>query len=132
MSHPAIHARSSVRKFGGVEADYLPLHAWFDQTKAHIPDARHRMLLHNSFGIFLAEQQFGVMLTLSNGRPIPTRLVAEQHVREDFGFIPTLEQALRNLPLEPWMYQGAAAISRDPVTHVKAPTPESRVPEETA
>jgi hypothetical protein len=27
-----------------------------DQTKAQVADCRHRLILHNSFGIFLCEQ----------------------------------------------------------------------------
>lgn len=56
MAHPHEHAKSSARKFGGDPTDYVKYHAWFDQTKAQCPDARHRVILHNSFGIFLLEQ----------------------------------------------------------------------------
>lgn len=35
-----------------------------DQTKACLPDVRHRAILHSSFGCFLAEQVFGHILTL--------------------------------------------------------------------
>ncbi len=56
---PLLHARRSALEFGGKPEDYIDIHNWFDQTKAHIPDASHRLVLHNSFGIFLCEQQFG-------------------------------------------------------------------------
>ncbi|MFO1045221.1 MAG: hypothetical protein U0941_25880 [Planctomycetaceae bacterium] len=58
MSNPLVHAERSARKWGGSVDDYLPLHQWFDATKGHLADNRHRMLLHNSFGILLAEQVF--------------------------------------------------------------------------
>jgi hypothetical protein len=114
MAHPYYHAKSSARKYGGDPDDYVTIHAWFDQTKAHLADCRHRMLLHNSFGIFLCEQQFGKTFTRqSDGKPIPTRLIAEQHVLEDFGGrIPTLEECLRDLPIAPWMSKGARALSQ--------------------
>jgi hypothetical protein len=32
MAHCYYHALSSVRKWGGVVEDYLPLHQWFDQS----------------------------------------------------------------------------------------------------
>lgn len=113
MAHPYHHARSSARKFGGTPDDYLYLHAWFDQTKAHIADSRHRLILHNSFGIFLLEQQFGVTFTrTSDGKEVPTRLIGEQHVLEDFGRIPTLEECLRSTQLEPWMSKGALQLSK--------------------
>ena len=34
MAHPLQHAKSSVRKWGGVVEDYLEIHEWFDETKA--------------------------------------------------------------------------------------------------
>lgn len=52
MGHPIVHARNSARKFGGKMEDYLEIHEWFDETKAWIPDMRHRALRHHSEGIF--------------------------------------------------------------------------------
>ena len=103
MAHPYHHAVSSAKRFGGQPDDYLALHSWFDATKAHLADARHRVLRHHSFGIFIAEQKFGVTLTNSGGKQIPTRAVAEQHVQEDFSFIPSVQQCLKGLPLEGWL-----------------------------
>jgi len=37
---PWVHAENSARKFGGTPKDYLRIHDWFDQTKAHFPDMR--------------------------------------------------------------------------------------------
>ena len=42
MGHCYHHALSSVRKWGGVAEDYLPLHQWFDESKALPADFRHR------------------------------------------------------------------------------------------
>lgn len=114
MSHPYHHSRSSARKHGGIPDDYIAIHNWFDQTKAHIADSRHRLILHNSFGIFLCEQLFGVTFKrASDGKEVPTRLIAEQHVLEDFGGkIPTLEECLRSTPIESWMMKGAANLSK--------------------
>ena len=65
MAHPYHHALSSVRKWGGQVEDYLPIHNWFDSTKAHMADFRHRALRHHAEGIFLMESIFG--MTLENG-----------------------------------------------------------------
>ena len=112
MAHPYHHTLSSSKKYGGVPEDYQALHDWFDQTKAHLPDVRHRALLHSSFGIFLCEQVFGTTLTTSSGRVVPVRLIAEQHVMEDMGgVIPTVQDWLGELPLRPWMARGARALS---------------------
>ena len=105
MAHPYHHAQSSKKRFGGQVDDYLALHSWFDATKAHIADARHRCLRHQSLGIFIAEQKFGVTIQNSSHNAIPTRAVAEQHVQEDFSFIPSIQQCFQNLPLERWMLE---------------------------
>lgn len=116
MAHPFHHAVSSVKRFGGQSQDYLPVHQWFDQTKAHMADARHRAILHSSFGIFLCEQVFGTTIINSTGRHIPVRLIAEQHVLEDMGGrIPSVQDWLTNLPLEAWMVSGAALLEEGEV-----------------
>ncbi len=105
--HPLYHARSSARKYGGVAGDYLSLHRWMDQTKAHIADARHRMILHNSFGIFLGEQLFGVSIKReSDGKEVAVRPVLEQHVIEDLGYIPSVSECFAGMPVEEWMSKG--------------------------
>jgi len=112
MAHPYHHALSSSRKFGGQPDEFQAIHDWFDQTKAHLPDVRHRAILHSSFGIFLCEQVFGTTLTLSTGKRVPVRLIAEQHVMEDMGgVIPTVQDWLGDLPMRPWMTRGARALS---------------------
>jgi nitrous oxidase accessory protein NosD len=54
---PLIHCKSSVRKWGGTVDDYMKIHEWFDQTKAHVADVRHRAILHNAFGIYLRKHK---------------------------------------------------------------------------
>ena len=53
MAHPYHHALASVKKWGGEVSDYMPLHAWFDQSKAIAGDFRHRALRHHAEGIFM-------------------------------------------------------------------------------
>ena len=100
MAHPHHHALSSVKKWGGDVSDYIPLHEFFDQSKSHMADFRHRAYRHHALGIFQLEQQFGRTITLSTGRVIPTRWVGEQHVKEDLGRIPTLADWLRCIRAE--------------------------------
>lgn len=114
MSHCFYHAVSSAKKFGGEWRDYIDLHQFFDSTKAHVTDNKHRMVLHNGFGIFMAERVFGpVIVRHSDGKAVPTRLVGEQHVLEDLGRVPTLEECLRKLPLEQWMMRAARKLSTE-------------------
>lgn len=112
MAHTYYHALSSAKKHGGIPEDYLKIHEWFDQTKASWADSRHRAILHNSFGIFLAEQIFGITITNSVGKKVPVRLIGEQHVIEDLGMIPTIENWLDNLPYKEWMIVNAKALSK--------------------
>src|SRR5262249_61059264 len=89
--HPYHHALSSVQRWGGAVEDYLPVHDWFDESKAFLADFRHRALRHHAEGIFLCEKIFGTTLTNSDGRVIPVRWVGEQHGKENLGFIPTAQ-----------------------------------------
>jgi hypothetical protein len=95
---PRNHCNSSVRKWGGSPDDYQKIHDWFDHTKAHVPDMRHRAILHNSFGIYLCEQVFGTVLINSDGKEISVRDIGEQHVLEDLGTIPTLQDCIADMP----------------------------------
>lgn len=113
MSHPYHHALSSVKKWGGDVSDYQAVHDWFDETKAHFADFRHRALRHHSEGIFLCEKIFGTTITTSTGRVVPTRAIGEQHVMEDCGFIPTVKDWLENMSVEPWMKRVGRKLSRE-------------------
>lgn len=103
MAAAITHAHSSVRRWGGVVEDYLPIHNWFDATKELVGDFRHRALRHHATGVVECEQRFGMEITLSTGRKIPTRWIAERHLIEDFGRIPTVQDWLRCIKPEPWM-----------------------------
>jgi len=104
MAHPLEHAKSSARKFGGAPGDYLPIHKWFDESKAMIADVRHRALRHHAEGIFLAERIFGVAIRNSEGEDVPVRYIGEQHVREDLGRIPSFQDWAMGIRMQSWMY----------------------------
>jgi len=103
MSHPYHHAESSARRHGGVAEDYLALHDWFDASKEFLGNFRHRALRHHTQGIFESERIFGPTITNSEGKQIPTRILGEQHVREDCGRIPTLADWLNAIHGQDWM-----------------------------
>jgi hypothetical protein len=103
MANPYHHAVSSARRWGGSHEDYIAIHAWFDESKGYHPDFRHRALRHHAEGIFLCESIFGKTITNSNGREIPVRWIGEQHVKEDLGFIPSVNDWLKELRPKPWM-----------------------------
>lgn len=106
MAHCYFHALSSVRKWGGRPEDYLPLHQWFDQSKAILADPRHRALRHHAEGIFMLECVFGATIVNADGRIVPVRLIGEQHVREDLGSIPSFADWARLIAPQTWMLRG--------------------------
>lgn len=107
------HAVSSQKKWGGVPEDYLAIHMWFDEPKEHVGDFRQRALRHHTLGIAEMCEKFGESLTLSTGRVIPTRWVGEQHMVEDFGRIPSVQDWLVHLQPQPWMARGARKLDAE-------------------
>ena len=103
MTHTFYHARSSARVFGGAPEDYLRIHRWFDASKEHFCDFRHRLLRHHAEGIFECERVFGVTIFNSDGVEVPVRYIGEQHCLEDMSRIPTLGDWLSLVPPQPWM-----------------------------
>jgi hypothetical protein len=105
---PWKHAQSSAAKWGGIPEDYIALHDWFDETKQFTGDWTHRALRHHSAGIQWAIEKFGhVIMNSTKNRQVPTKLLAEQHLMEDCGFIPTPQDYLSVLTKHPekWMLQ---------------------------
>lgn len=100
---PYLHARISVKKHGGKLEDYLEIHEFFDSSKSSVPDVRHRAMLHSAWGIYLLERVFGRLITNSDGKLVSVRDLGEEHVLEDLGFIPTMQDWLEKMPIETWM-----------------------------
>lgn len=122
MAHPYHHALSSVKKWGGVVEDYLPIHDWFDESKSHMADFRHRALRHHSEGIFMAEKIFGHTITNSDGREVMVRYIGEQHVQEDLGRIPSINDWFRQIEVQSWMYGNRKSLEKE---LLETPTPEN-------
>lgn len=116
---PFIHSKNSANKYGGKPEDYIDIHNFIDSSKATLADVRHRALLHSTFGCFLVEKMFGVTITNSEGKQISTRDIAEDHVVEDLGFIPTTEHWLKNMKIEDWMGGTRRGSDRRKPIHIK-------------
>jgi hypothetical protein len=58
----------------------------------------------NSERIFLAEKLAGIAITNSDGKQVPVRYIGEQHVKDDLGRIPTVQDWIRELRPQRWMY----------------------------
>jgi hypothetical protein len=100
---PHIHSRIHAKKYGGVPEDYLQVDELIDCSKTHMADVRHRAILHSSFGILIAERVFGATISNSEGKKICVRELVIDHIMQDLGFIPTVEQYLNNMAIQPWM-----------------------------
>lgn len=90
---PYTHAILSAKKFGGPPEAYLEIHSFLDSSKYFLPNQRHRNVLHNNFGIYVCEKAFGKVLHF-DGVYVETRNVVIQHIEEDCGRIPQLEECL--------------------------------------
>lgn len=114
MATPLHHAMSSARKHGGTWEQYIDIHNWFDATKSWVPDVRHRAFRHHAEGIFEMEKIFGtaIQITLESGvtKLVPTRVLGEQHVKEDCGFIPKAADYVKGMKLEPWQHKVGTLI----------------------
>jgi hypothetical protein len=110
MSDCTAHAKSSSIRFGGEPEDYIALHLHFDEPKGHIGDWRQRALRHHTLGVMEAIEKFGPWINLSNGRRVSTRIISEQHLIEDFGRIPSVQDWLQHLDPQPWMAKAALKL----------------------
>jgi len=102
---PWKHAETTAHRWGGTPLDYIKIHDWFDETKSFTGDWTHRALRHHSAGIQWAIEHFGHVVVNSKGQSIPVKVIAEQHVEEDCGWIPTPKDYLKVLSNNPekWM-----------------------------
>ncbi len=92
----------SARRFGGPAELYLSLHQWLLAPCSWVPTSAHLVFRHNAFALFEAERRFGPALG-EQGRAVPTRVVAERHVRMVLGRIPAASDLLRRFRGERWM-----------------------------
>lgn len=85
------HSLLSCKKFGGITEDYVAVHKFIDSSKLFYYHIKHRILLHNTFGIEIAILKFGEFLTNSDGKIILIRDIVAEHCKEDlYGVVPTL------------------------------------------
>ncbi|MEU0952814.1 hypothetical protein ABZ353_10795 [Streptomyces niveus] len=101
------HAQSAARKWGGSPEDYLPIEEYIDSSKKVMGDVRHRALLHHTAGVWIVQDVFGstISVTKESGKivQVPTRLIAERHIIEDLGWLPSPADYFKGIPIEKWM-----------------------------
>jgi hypothetical protein len=100
------HAQSCAKKWGGKPEDYLAVHEFIDSSKKVIGDARHRSIYHHTMGVWLAQDIFGRVLEVKRDIGsvyVPVRLIAERHILEDLGWLPSPKDYIDAMNLRPWM-----------------------------
>lgn len=100
---PFKHAMGSARRHGGRPEDYQEIHDFLDLPKSAHPDIKHRALLHNSLGPYICERVFGTTIVNSDGKTVSVRDIAEEHILEDMGRIPTVSDYLDGMPMYEWL-----------------------------
>lgn len=135
---PYTHAVNSARVHGGKPEDYIEIHNFMDISKSAHADMRHRAILHNSLGPYIAEMIFGIDYAMldklkekfnwndeevaaitelissshsskstfiknSSGEKVQVRTIAEEHILEDMGKIPSVSEYLNMMPFAEWL-----------------------------
>lgn len=95
---PLEHSERSVLRYGGVTEDYQKIHDLLDVSKSVHADMRHRAILHNSLGPFIAEEAYGTYLINADGKKVAVRSIAEDHIIEDMGRIPNASEFMHLIP----------------------------------
>jgi hypothetical protein len=102
------HAVSAARKWGGDPEHYIELEEFIDSSKEVLGDVRHRSLYHHTAGVWLCQRIFGRTITVPKKSglgsvEVPVRLIAERHVIEDLGWLPSPADYIKGMPIQPWM-----------------------------
>ncbi|HEY9044758.1 MAG TPA: hypothetical protein VIN08_02635 [Ohtaekwangia sp.] len=85
------HSVIGQRKFGGKPEDYIEIHRFLDSSKYFFYHIKHRLLLHNLYGVELAVELFGETIVNADRANVMVRDIAVEHIREDLdGKVPTL------------------------------------------
>lgn len=131
------HAVSAARKWGGTAEDYIEIEEFIDSSKQVIGDVRHRSVYHHTTGVWLCQRLFGRTITIAKydqkaGAPVgiievPVRLVAERHILEDLGWLPSPADYISGMPIAPWM---SGTRRRDvPLSHLLGLAGDPAAPE---
>lgn len=110
------HAVSASRKWGGEPEAYLAIEEFIDSSKKIVGDFRHRSMYHHTAGVWLCQELFGTTLMIAGRVRIPVRLIAERHIIEDLGWLPSPADYIKNMEKVPWM--SGTTRKEVPLSHV--------------
>lgn len=115
------HAQSAVRKWGGTPEHYIDIEEFIDSSKQVVGDVRHRSMYHHTTGVWLCQRIFGRVLEIPRASgdgviQVPVRLIAERHILEDLGWLPSPADYINGMPIKPWM--SGAQRKELPLSHL--------------
>lgn len=113
------HAVSASRKFGGVPEDFIEIEEFIDSSKRIIGDVRHRSVYHHTEGVWLCQRVFGRTIAVAKAHGevlVPVRLIAERHILEDLGWLPSPADYIKGMPVQSWM--SGAQRKELPLSHL--------------
>jgi hypothetical protein len=90
------HVNGCIKRWGGSKENYEPINTFLDSSKTFISDWRHRVLLHNTLGVALVELLFPKSIKIDS-KEISSRTIAEMHILEDLGAVPSTRWTLCQL-----------------------------------
>jgi hypothetical protein len=100
------HAQSAAKKWGGTPEDYIDIEEFIDSSKKILGDVRHRAIYHHTEGVWLCQRIFGRTIAVEKTHSevlVPVRLVAERHILEDLGWLPSPKDYIDGMPIKKWM-----------------------------
>jgi hypothetical protein len=116
MANPMIHAKSSVKRWGGQVSDYIQLHELLDSPKATMNNNSARVLTHNTwFAYTIIPKIFGYNIINSEGKSVDSVDIAMLHIAEDFRmkFVPTPQDYLKHLEVQAWFNNGVKLVDNE-------------------
>ena len=103
MAQSYEHAKASARHFGGKPEDYIKIHEFIDQSKRSYGDVRHRAMFHHTAGPWVCQEVFGHTIINAESKKINVRQIAENHITEDLGCIPSPSDWYDCMNCKAWM-----------------------------
>lgn len=119
------HAVSAARKWGGDPEHYIAIEEFIDGSKQILGDVRHRSLYHHTEGAWLCQRIFGRTITIPKQHgtvEVPVRLIAERHIIEDLGWLPSPADYIAGMPIAAWM--SGAQRKEVPLSHLLKGEPQ--------
>ena len=113
MSSPLIHAKSSIKRWGGTVEDYLPIHENLDNVKGTGHNLTARLITHNGYYCYnVIPKIFGYEIINSAGKRVDTTDIALLHVAEDYRMkgVPSIQDIVQHIEIQPWMMNGVKPI----------------------